>query len=69
MAARRLRVRFKTGDSVEILATIHSGFIGMTGKVIAVMENAQLRTLDEYKVRLENCEEEVFWDIQLRGKP
>jgi len=69
MAARRLHVRFRIGDSVEILPTIHSGFIGMAGTVIAVMENAQARTLDEYRVRLANFEEEVFWDIQLRYKP
>jgi hypothetical protein len=41
----------------------------MTGTVISVVENAQARTLDEYKVPLENSEKEVFWDIQLRGKP
>jgi hypothetical protein len=69
MAERRLHVRFRIGDSVEILPTIHSGFIGMTGTVIAVKENAQTRTLDEYRVRLANCEDEVFWDIQLRYKP
>jgi hypothetical protein len=41
----------------------------MTGKVVSVVENAQSRTLDEYKVRLDNCEEVAFWDIQLRRKP
>jgi hypothetical protein len=69
VTARQLRVRFRIGDSVEILSTIHSGFIGMTGTVTAVMKNVQARTLDEYTVRLQNCGEEVFWDIQLRCKP
>ena len=69
MTARHLRARFRIGDSVEILATVHSDFIGMTGMVVSVVENAQSRTLDEYEIRLENCGEENFWDIQLRRKP
>ena len=64
---RKLSPRFRIGDRVRIIPTLHLRFANQKAVVQSIVESRFSHTLDKYIVRLEatDLEIEVF-DIELR---
>jgi len=66
-APKRTQVpRFKVGDRVHPLATLHSGLANKQAVVLSVRESRYAHTLDKYRVRLIDDDSEIqVWDIEI----
>jgi len=64
---RKLSPRFRIGDRVRIIPTLHLRFANEEGVVRCIAESRYSHTLDKYTVRLKATDLEIqVFDVELR---